>query len=72
MMRFRHFFLHLFFFAFLTAQGTAAGTPVLLNRPVLVEMGDRLELFVDHHLIDRLEGARLKLHHPRPAETVIR
>ena len=29
------------------------------------------ELFVDHHLIDRLEGASLKLHEPRPAGTAI-
>ncbi|MDE2926914.1 MAG: hypothetical protein OXT71_11005 [Acidobacteriota bacterium] len=72
MMRFRLFLLHLFLFVFLTVQGAVAGTPGLLNRPALVEMGDRLELFVDHHLIDRLEGARLKLHHPSPAETVIR
>ena len=72
MLRFSLFFLHFLPFLSLTGQATAAGTPARLNRPVLVEMGDRLELFVDYHLIDRLKGARLKLHHPRPAETVIR
>ena len=30
-----------------------------------VEIGSRLELFVDRHLIDQLDGVRLKLHHPR-------
>lgn len=29
------------------------------------------ELFVDHHLIDRLEGATLRLHEPQPAGTAI-
>lgn len=72
MLHFRLIVPYLLLVAFLAAQGTAAGTPALLKRPILVEMGDRLELFVDHHLIDRLKGARLKLHHPRPAETVIR
>lgn len=35
------------------------GTPVL-------DMGSRRELFVDHHLIDKLDGARLELQTPRP------
>ena len=30
------------------------------------------ELFVDHYLIDRLEGASLKLHEPQPAGTAIK
>ncbi len=29
------------------------------------------ELFVDHHLIDRMDGTSLKLHEPRPAGTAI-
>ncbi len=29
-----------------------------------VDIGSRLELFVDHHLIEKLEGAELRLHHP--------
>ena len=37
-----------------------------------VKLGARRELFVDYYLIDRLEGARLELHEPRPAEVAIR
>lgn len=36
------------------------------------DIGSRLELFVDHFLIDRLEGARLVLQHPQPAEVALR
>lgn len=31
------------------------------------DLGSRRELFVDHHLIDKLKNTRLKLHEPRPA-----
>ncbi len=30
-----------------------------------VKIGSRLELFVDHYLIDKLEGAKLKMHSPQ-------
>ena len=46
--------------------------PVLLDRPACPDIGSRLEIFVDYFLIDGLRGARLKLHHPRPAEVAIR
>jgi len=36
----------------------------------MLDIGSRLELFVDHYLIDRLTGTQLKLHPPRPAESV--
>ena len=36
-----------------------------------LEVGDRLQLFLDDYLIDSIDGAKLKLHHPRPAELVI-
>ena len=36
------------------------------------DIGSRRELFVDHYLIDRLEGTRLKLCKPKPAETVLK
>jgi hypothetical protein len=37
-----------------------------------IDIGLRLELFVDHHLIDGLGGeAQLKLHRPTPAEVVL-
>ncbi|MSR82173.1 MAG: hypothetical protein EXS58_04515 [Candidatus Latescibacteria bacterium] len=39
--------------------------------PAVVELGNRRELFVDHLLIDALDGVRLKLHEPRPAEVAL-
>lgn len=35
------------------------------------EIGSRRELFVDDWLIDSLDGAELKLHHPTPREVVL-
>lgn len=35
------------------------------------EIGSRLEPFFDHYLVERLDGARLKLHEPRPAGAVL-
>jgi hypothetical protein len=32
----------------------------------VVDIGSRRELFVDHLLIDKMDGVRLKLHEPRP------
>ncbi len=37
-----------------------------------INIGSRRELFVDHLLIDRLAGARLRLHEPQPREVVLR
>lgn len=37
-----------------------------------VELGDRLELFVDTHLIDRMTGVQLKMHKPEPREVILR
>src|SRR5262245_12471468 len=52
--------------AFLAAPRRAhAAEPV-------VEIGERLELFVDQHLIESLRGARLVLHPPRPAEVALK
>ncbi len=36
-----------------------------------LEIGSRIELFVDDYLIDSLEGVRLKLHEPKSAGTVL-
>ena len=36
-----------------------------------IDVGSRLELFVDEYLIDHLNGAELRLHKPRPREVVI-
>jgi len=33
----------------------------------MISIGTRLELFVDHFLIENLDGVRLALHHPQPA-----
>ena len=67
----------LLFFSLLTGapllgQGAGTDVPGLLERPLLVDIGSNRELFVDRHLIDQLKGTRLKLHHPRPAEVVIK
>jgi hypothetical protein len=37
-----------------------------------VDVGSRRELFVDRHVIERLEGAQLLLHHPQPANMVLK
>ncbi len=37
-----------------------------------LDIGSRLELFVDDYLVDELLGTRLVLHHPRPAEVALR
>ena len=37
-----------------------------------MDIGSRRELFVDKHLIDRLTGARLELHHPQPAGVALK
>jgi len=36
------------------------------------ELGSRRELFVDHYLIDKLNNARLVLHHPKDEGPVIK
>ena len=37
-----------------------------------IDIGSRRELFVDHHLIEKFDGARLALHRPQPREVAIR
>ncbi len=37
----------------------------------MIDLGNRLELFVDHFLIDTHYGTALKLHHPRPANVAL-
>ena len=39
---------------------------------VAVDIGSRRELFVDHHLIDKLDGVSLKLHEPSPGGVAIK
>lgn len=48
----------------------AAKTALPAEKPI--EIGSRLELMVDDHLIDKLTGgARFQLHHPTPQEVAI-
>ena len=37
-----------------------------------IDIGSRRELFVDHHLIQSLDGVRLVLHRPQPRESVLK
>ena len=37
-----------------------------------IDIGSRRELFVDHYLIERLDGVRLQLHRPLRREVVFR
>ena len=37
-----------------------------------IDIGTRRELFVDHLLVDALDGADLRLHEPHPAEVAVR
>ena len=39
--------------------------------PAVIDIGSRRELFVDEALIDRLNGAELRLHHPVPREKAV-
>lgn len=59
----------------LAGIGLLAGRPVLAQVPepegaeppaASIDLGTRLELFVDRYLIDTLEGATLRLHTPAP------
>ncbi len=45
---------------------------MLLNAADPVDIGSRRELFVDHYLIESLNGARLVLHRPQAQEIVLR
>ena len=36
-----------------------------------INLGSRRELFVDRHLIEKLDGAQLRLHHPTPRNVAI-
>lgn len=51
--------------AVLTAAAPAPGQETL-------ELGSRRELFVSGRLIERLEGVTLRLHEPRPANTILK
>ena len=56
-------------FAFIGLAGLRGETPAA-KAPIL-DLGSRLELFVDDALIERMEGVQLKLHPPTRAEKVL-
>jgi len=49
----------------------ACSSGVAAEEGGVLDIGSRLELFVDDYLVDSLDGATLRLHTPRPAETAI-
>lgn len=51
--------------------GTVRAESSLSSPGAPIDLGSRLELFVDDYLIDHLHGAQLKLHSPDRAETVL-
>jgi hypothetical protein len=64
-----------------TALGLTAAGATVLRRAAnagephpsdAIDIGSRRELFVDHYLIGRLQGVRLKLHEPRPAGAAVK
>ena len=46
-------------------------TNVIAGQEDVLEIGSRLELFVDDRLIERMEGVTLRLHHPTPREIAV-
>lgn len=64
---FRSFLRAILVVSFFTALGISA--PVFAEEPL--NIGNRLELFVDHYLIDTMQSATLRMHEPQPRETVL-
>ncbi len=54
-----------------TASILSSGLQEQSDPPEAVDVGNRLELFVDHHLIEELDGLSLRLHQPREEERVL-
>ncbi|WP_436934716.1 LamG domain-containing protein [Halovenus marina] len=52
------------------AQTTDSG-PSQANGNAPIEIGQRLELFVDDYLIEEVDGVRSNYHHPTPEEVVV-
>jgi hypothetical protein len=56
----------------LTLSALFFGLPCVATAAEPIEIGDRLELFVDNHVIDEITGgAKLHLHKPVPKEVVL-
>ena len=60
----------LLIFSLLLSLAALSATPRESQEPL--DIGSRLELFVDRYLVDRLEGARLLLHEPRSGGVAIK
>ena len=59
----------LLFFSLLLSLAAASANPAETTEAL--DIGSRLELFVDDYLIDSREGVRLQLHEPQPEEVVL-
>ncbi|MFP6763048.1 MAG: hypothetical protein VB858_05505, partial [Planctomycetaceae bacterium] len=55
-----------------TLSAGLAGMAPATDQTDPIDIGSRRELFVDQYVIEKLHGARLTLHHPRPREVAIR
>ena len=51
---------------FITMTMLVTDTEMTASEPAVLDIGSRRELFVDGFLIDRLQGAQLRLHRPTP------
>lgn len=61
----------LFFLVILLLLGAVRGRLSHAQDGSPVDIGTRLELFVDDFLVERMDGIALLLHHPIPRETAI-
>jgi len=55
-----------------TTGGRSAAVGADVAESPALDIGSRLELFVDDVVVDQLKGATLKLHEPQPKEVVLR
>ena len=62
----KHRLVLLFVFCVLLAA------PMAQSQTQVIDIGSRLEPFVDHYLIDRMDGTRLILHHPHDEGPVLK
>ena len=49
-----------------------SGVPSFAKESGYIDIGSNRELFVDHYLIERLDGAHLILHHPHDEGPVLK
>ena len=58
-------------FGLMIAAAIGAGRWAAVADDNVIHIGSRRELFVDRHLIEKMNGAELRLHHPVPREVAI-